>query len=84
MIDYRGFKVYSIVPTFRSNIRLAAAKGFYHSPGWNKDYPRLQIVTVEDLLSGKQIEMPPSQMTFKQAERVTATENDQESLFSSE
>ena len=26
-----------------------AGKGFYHSPGWNKDYPRLQILTVEDI-----------------------------------
>ena len=22
----------------------AVGKGFYHSPGWNKDYPRLQIL----------------------------------------
>ena len=31
----------------------AADAGFYHSPGWNKDYPRLQILTIADLLAGK-------------------------------
>src|SRR5205823_14229925 len=48
----------------------AVGKGFYHSPGWNKDYPRLQILTIEDLLSGKQLEMPQTSITFKQAEKM--------------
>ena len=30
----------------------AAAAGLYHSPGWNRDYPRLQILTIADLLNG--------------------------------
>jgi site-specific DNA-methyltransferase (adenine-specific) len=30
----------------------AVAAGYYHSPGWNQDYPRLQILTVSDLLAG--------------------------------
>ena len=47
----------------------AVEKGFYHSPGWNRDYPRLQILTVEDILAGKQVDMPPTGMTFKQAEK---------------
>ncbi|MBE2192992.1 MAG: restriction endonuclease, partial [Anaerolinea sp.] len=25
----------------------AASAGFYHSPGWDKDYPRVQILTIE-------------------------------------
>ena len=37
----------------------AVGKGFYHSEGWHRDYPRLQILTVEELLSGKQVDMPP-------------------------
>jgi hypothetical protein len=24
----------------------AAAAGFYHSPGWDRDYPKLQILTI--------------------------------------
>jgi site-specific DNA-methyltransferase (adenine-specific) len=44
--------------------------GYYRSPGWNKDYPRSEILTVEELLGGKKIEMPPEWGTFKQAERA--------------
>ncbi|MEA3375047.1 MAG: DNA methyltransferase [Chloroflexota bacterium] len=48
----------------------AASAGFYHSPGWNTDHPRLQILTVTELLEGKGIDMPPLRQvsqTFKQA-----------------
>ncbi len=54
----------------------AASAGFYHSPGWNKDYPRLQILTVADLLAGKGIDMPPLgqvSVTFKKAPKAKAT-----------
>ena len=48
----------------------AASAGFYHSDGWKKDYPRLQILTIEDLLlNNKEVQMPPNLTTFKQAER---------------
>ncbi len=43
--------------------------GFYHSPGWNEDYPRIQILTVEELLRGAGVKMPPPFGTFKQAVR---------------
>lgn len=33
----------------------AVGNGFYHSEGWNRDYPRIQILTVEDLLTGMTI-----------------------------
>ena len=36
----------------------AASAGFYKSPYNNQDYPRLQILTVEDLLGGKGIDAP--------------------------
>ncbi|MDO8530773.1 MAG: DNA methyltransferase [Dehalococcoidia bacterium] len=51
----------------------AAGGGFYHSPGWDKDYPAIQIITVEELLNGKSIDMPPQQQvstTFKKAPRA--------------
>jgi site-specific DNA-methyltransferase (adenine-specific) len=47
----------------------AAAAGLYHSPGWNKDYPKLQIFTVTELLAGAEVKMPPASTTFKQAQR---------------
>lgn len=55
----------------------AAGTGFYHSPGWNKDFPKLQILTVEDLLNGKQVQLPPSLHTFKQAEKLDSEVTDQ-------
>ncbi len=36
----------------------AAKKGFYHSP-LGKDYPRLQILTIEEILHGKTPDIPP-------------------------
>ncbi len=51
----------------------AASAGFYASP-WGK-HPRLQILTVEDLLTGKGIDRPPAQAsaTFKRAPKAKTT-----------
>ena len=60
----------------------AVTAGFYHSPGWNQDYPRIQILTIKDLLAGlARVEMPPTTLTFKQAQRVKGEESPQKSLF---
>jgi hypothetical protein len=48
----------------------AADAGFYHSPGWNKDSPRIQVLTVQALLAGKKIEYPPTNITFQDAPRA--------------
>jgi len=48
----------------------AASAGFYESP-WGK-HPRIQILTVENLLDGAQIDYPPitgSNVTYKKAPR---------------
>ena len=51
--------------------REAVTAGFYHSPGWKKDYPKIQLLTVEELLNGRGgVNMPPTFTTFKQAQRV--------------
>jgi len=36
----------------------AVTKGFYHSP-LGKDYPRIQILTIEELLNGDKPDIPP-------------------------
>ena len=59
----------------------AAAAGFYHSPGWNQDYPRLQILTIADLLGGAEPKMPPASVTFKQAQKSGPADAGQDSLF---
>ena len=38
----------------------AATGGFYKSAGWGQSYPRLQILTIEELLAGKTVQKPPS------------------------
>jgi len=59
----------------------AVSAGYYHSNLWQKDYPRIQVLTIDDLLSGKNIEMPPSAYgTFKRAEKVKKQEGKQGEL----
>ncbi len=55
----------------------AVTAGFYHSPGWGQDYPRLQILTIDELLHGAEVKMPPAHGTFKQAQRVQQRQGDQ-------
>lgn len=62
----------------------AASGGFYQSQGWGENYPRLQILTIEELLDGKGIDMPPiSQVsqTYKRAPRNKGDEGHQPSLL---
>jgi len=58
----------------------AISAGFYHSPGWNKDYPKIQILTIEELLHGKAVDMPPqtqTSVTFAKAPKVSKKEGEQ-------
>ncbi len=48
----------------------AVSAGYYRSPGWHKDYPKIQILTIADLLRGAEVQMPPAHGTFKQAQRM--------------
>ena len=61
----------SLEPPTREMITEAAGAGDYDSPGWGTSHPRLQLLTVGDLLAGRaRVDMPPSEMTFKAAGRV--------------
>jgi hypothetical protein len=62
----------------------AASAGFYECAAWNTKHPRLQILTVGDLLEGKTIDAPATGdiRTFKKAPRVRAKSKDsQHKLF---
>ena len=51
----------------------AVTAGFYESKIWNKKYPKIQLLTVAELLDGKQIDMPPVRqvgVTFKKAPKA--------------
>jgi DNA modification methylase len=58
----------------------AVTAGFFESKTWGKKYPKIQLLTIEELLAGKKIEMPPIKQvsaTFKKAERVKAKDGKQ-------
>lgn len=52
----------------------AASAGFYHSVGWGHNYPRVQILSIAELLQGAEVKMPPQHGTFKAAQRVQKSE----------
>ena len=59
----------SLEPPTSPMRREAASAGFYKSP-WGK-YPRIQLLTIADLLGGKSINYPQAtDVTFKKAQRV--------------
>jgi len=61
----------TLEPPSKDMVTEAATAGFYTSP-WGT-HPRLQILTVQDLLSGKRVDMPPLaqvEQTFKKAPKV--------------
>jgi len=60
----------TLEPATREMWTEATAAGFYHSPGWNQEYPRVQILPVEGRLGGLQVRMPPAHGTFKAAPKV--------------
>jgi len=58
----------------------AVDTGFYHSPIWDKDYPKVQILTIDELLQGKTVDMPPqtqTDVTFAKAPKVSKKEGEQ-------
>jgi hypothetical protein len=61
----------------------AASAGFYHSEYFGRDYPHLQIRTVDELLAGKGIDYPAiggGNVTFKSAPAVRRPVGDQLAL----
>jgi hypothetical protein len=61
----------------------AADAGFYEAV-WGKRYPRLQILTIKELLEGKKVDSPPSSrhadITFKKAPKIVQKSGGQEEL----
>lgn len=63
----------------------AAGAGFYTSPWGN--HPRLQLLTVGQLLDGKRVDAPPlhqASVTFRKAPKATGQTGEVDSLFDSD
>lgn len=43
---------------------------YYRSPWWNRDYPKIQLLTIKELLEGSDIDKPPSyvDVTFERTQ----------------
>ncbi len=59
----------------------AAGAGFYASPHWGQKYPRIQIITIDELMNGAQVKMPPSSITFAKARGSSATPQAQQPML---
>jgi len=61
----------------------AASAGFYSSPGWHTKHPRLQILTVAELLDGTGIDCPSrhTNVTFRRAPRLQRDEHHEQMEF---
>ena len=62
----------TLEPASKPMLKEVASAGFYTSPAFaNSAFPRLQILTIEEILEGKGIDFPRMhQTTFKQAPRA--------------
>ncbi len=61
----------------------AVTAGFYESATWGQKYPKIQLLTVAELLAGKKVEMPPIKqvsVTFKTAPKETKKKSEQHEL----
>ncbi len=60
----------------------AASAGFYSSP-WGTSHPRVQLITIAELLQGKRVDYPPTQanVTLKRAPKAKRSEAAQPNLF---
>jgi len=61
----------SMEPPSKPMLREAAEAGFYKSPHLEETFPRIQILTVEQLLAGEQMKYPRwVDATFKKAPKA--------------
>ena len=58
----------------------AVSAGFYRSEVWQRDFPKLQIRTVEELLDGRGFELPQHPSMYQAAQRVERPEGRQAGL----
>lgn len=55
----------------------AVEAGYYHSPIYDRDYPKIQILTIEELLQGKTVDIPPAKSPFPKAQKIPQKEGEQ-------
>ena len=59
----------------------AASGGFFHSDLWQRDYPKIQLRTISEMLDDRGFELPPSVGTaYQAAQRVRRSQGRQAAL----
>ena len=58
----------------------AAAAGFYHSDLWAREFPKIQLRTVGEMLSGRGFDLPPRPGDYQPAQRVRRSQGRQATL----
>ena len=54
-----------------------ASGGLFHSDLWDRDYPKIQIRTVAEMLEGNDFELPPRPAAYQPAQRVRRSQGRQ-------
>ena len=67
----------TLEPATREMRTEAVSAGSYHSPLWDRDYPKIQILTIEELLQGKALDMPSPSSPYAKAPKVSKKEGEQ-------
>ena len=70
----------------RPMLKEAAEAGFYQAPGLTDKYPRIQILSIAELLAGKKIDYPrfAADATFKKAPKARKAPEEQMPLNGAE
>ena len=58
----------------------AASAGFYHSEIWQRDYARMRMRTIAELLEGQDFDIPPHPSMYQAAQRVRRPEGRQTAM----
>jgi site-specific DNA-methyltransferase (adenine-specific) len=65
----------------RDMVTEALSAGTYESPFYGTTHRKIQLLTIEELLEGQRIDMPPQHGTFKQAGRAQGPQGRQMGMF---
>ena len=71
----------SLEPPTRDMRQEAASAGFFHSDLWAREFPKIQLRTVGEMLSGNGFELPPRPADYQPAQRVRRPQGRQARLY---
>ena len=70
----------TLEPPTRAMISEAVSAGFYHSDLWQRNYPKIQICTIQELFDGNGFDLPPNPGMYQDSQRARRDEAQQGDL----